>query len=490
MSLRDTREEELLLSKDAEVTMKDRSATPETAADTKFHRRLHSTTTDEILTELGLLNPHSVFIMLSMGFLWFLSAMPTMSPAYLAPPTHFSENSSFLTVQNEFELQRSVIDPAEMTSSVYFLGNLVLGQMYCMAADRIGRRPVLVWSLIVSGLAGVGAAIAPTFYLMLFGRFIQGSFFNSITMINWVLCCESIAFKGHSYASVIFGVFWVAGYCIITPIAHFFPSWRALQFMTSLPTLLFGFVMLVSLPESFDFLITKKKPIKAEKWIKRAQKWGARKFECDVMKTIENETARIPEETSLMESLRHVVHSSELMLYIAIQTVLWVVDFMIYNALSLMSTDVMDGDADTSFLFSGLVELPCYFLMPVALDRLGRRPTVILSHVLSAIALVIMCFLNPASHPALYMVVWLVAKFGMASAFMCCFVYGSEIFPVQYRNICLGFCATISNIGAMMSPHCGLLDNVFHGFMYATFSALCALCAFVTSFLPETKHSR
>ncbi|ETN78823.1 hypothetical protein NECAME_18176, partial [Necator americanus] len=61
------------------------------------------------------------------------------------------------------------------------------------------------------------------------------------------------------------------------------------------------------------------------------------------------------------------------------------------------------------------------------------------------------------SHPALYMVVWLVAKFGMASAFMCCFVYGSEIFPVQYRNICLGFCATISNIGAMMSPHCGLL---------------------------------
>ncbi|ETN80525.1 hypothetical protein NECAME_09108 [Necator americanus] len=112
--------------------------------------------------------------MLSMGFLWFLSAMPTMSPAYLAPPTHFSENSSFLTVQNE----------------------------------------------IPSG---------------------------------------KLRFSDHQ-----------------------------------------------------------EKTIKAEKWIKRAQKWGARKFECDVMKTIENETARIPEETSLMESLRrsrcaqfraHAVHS-------------------------------------------------------------------------------------------------------------------------------------------------------------------------------------
>ncbi|VDM67071.1 unnamed protein product [Strongylus vulgaris] len=137
----------------------------------------YGNSTDDILTQLGLLNFHSLFIIFSMGFLWFLSAMPTLSPAYLAPSADL-ENSSFLSVQVEFQLQRTIIDPAELTSSVYFLGNLVLGQAYCMAADRIGRRPVLVWSLIVSGLAGVGSALAPSFILMLFGRFIQGSFFN------------------------------------------------------------------------------------------------------------------------------------------------------------------------------------------------------------------------------------------------------------------------------------------------------------------------
>ncbi|EPB80136.1 hypothetical protein ANCCEY_00824 [Ancylostoma ceylanicum] len=283
----------LLIPTDPEMTMK----TPDSNAPMK-PEKLHATTGDEILAELGL---------------YVLAFV--------------------------FNLQRSLVDPAELTSSVYFLGNLVLGQMYCMAADRIGRRPVLVWSLIVSGLAGAAAAIAPTFYLMLLGRFIQGSFFNSITMVNWVLCCESIAFKGHSYASVVFGVFWVAGYCIITPIARLFPSWRALQFMTSLPTLLFGLLMLAILPESFGFLIAKKKHASAEAWIKRAQRWGGRRFEIDVLKTIENETARVPEETTLAESLRHVVHDPKLVLYMAIQTVLWVVDFMIYNALSLTSTD-------------------------------------------------------------------------------------------------------------------------------------------------------
>ncbi|KAK5965161.1 MFS domain-containing protein [Trichostrongylus colubriformis] len=129
------------------------------------------------------LNPHSIFITLSMAFLWCLSAMPTMSPAYMSPPTACLYNCTFVVVQEEFQLQRTAIDPAEMTSSVYFLGNLLLGQMYCMAADRIGRRPVLVWSLLVSGLAGTLAAFASNFYVMLFGRFIQGSFFNVIHML-------------------------------------------------------------------------------------------------------------------------------------------------------------------------------------------------------------------------------------------------------------------------------------------------------------------
>ncbi|KHJ92359.1 hypothetical protein OESDEN_07752 [Oesophagostomum dentatum] len=87
------------------------------------------------------------------------------------------------------------------------------------------------------------------------------------------------------------------------------------------------------------FLIAKRKTKEAEAWIRRMQRFGGRKFECDVLRTIENETAKLPEETTLLESLRHVVHSSKLMLYMTIQTMLWVIDFMIYNALSLTSTD-------------------------------------------------------------------------------------------------------------------------------------------------------
>ncbi|PIO65290.1 hypothetical protein TELCIR_13052 [Teladorsagia circumcincta] len=45
-------------------------------------------------------------------------------------------SGALINGQSTFQLKRTIVDPAEMTSSVYFLGNLVLGQMYCMAADR------------------------------------------------------------------------------------------------------------------------------------------------------------------------------------------------------------------------------------------------------------------------------------------------------------------------------------------------------------------
>ncbi|KJH49022.1 hypothetical protein DICVIV_04860 [Dictyocaulus viviparus] len=242
------------------------------------------------------------------------------------------------------------------------------------------------------------------------------------------------------------------------------------------------------LPESFGFLVSRKKTLEVRKWIQRSQRWGGRPVVCDVQQAIENETAKLPEESNLFESLNHIVHNPTIMLHIAIQSVTWIVDFLVYSALSLTATAVIDGNSDSSYLFSGLVELPCYFIMPISLDQFGRKPTVIISHALTSIALFAVCFLNAVSFPTVYLFVWMLAKFGMASCFMCCFVYGAEIFPVQYRNICLGFCSTICNIGAMMAPHCNVLDHIVPGLMFGTFATLCSLCAFLTLFLPETKH--
>ncbi|CAD6191302.1 unnamed protein product [Caenorhabditis auriculariae] len=443
-------------------------------------------TADGLLTSVGIWHPYPVFIVSSMAFLWVLSAMATMSPSYLAPATSNS-NSSFITVQKEFEIERMIIDPGEMTSSVYFIGNLVFGQVYSTIADRVGRKPVIVFCLIFAGISGSLASVAPTFELLLLGRFFQGSFFTPLTMTNWVLCCESVAFAGHGYASVLFGVAWVLGYCIITPFAIFFPSWRYLQLATSLPTFIFGIVMFFTLPESISLLIQKKKSSEVLSWVHTASRLGKEKVEFDISRMLDD-VQNEDEGKTLLETLRHVFATPPLVLYTTIETIFWIIDFMIYNGLSLSATGVSGSNAHLSYLFSGLVELPSYFLLPAALDWIGRKPTVLLSHVICAIALIAMFLFDRETDPQLFLIVWLTAKFAMACAFMCCFVYGAELFPTNCRNICLGVCATISNLGAMVSPHVPALDQiVYSGASFLFYAGCCVICSVLIFFLPETK---
>lgn len=175
----------------------------------------------------------------------------------------------------------------------------------------------------------------------------------------------------------------------------------------------------------------------------------------------------------------------------------------------ILTTDI-GFDPYVSFMISGLAELPCYIAIPYLLDwsvflflsrppsRFGRRPCVIGVHLLSALAYAcLMVF--PETSPW-WIALWLLAKFGIASAFQCCFVYGVELFPVENRNICLGVCSTIANLGAFVSPHVDVLvdfsvfkyehssfqDLVYPGGAFLTFSVLCLVCAACTTLLPET----
>uniref|UniRef100_A0A8R1DEK3 MFS domain-containing protein n=1 Tax=Caenorhabditis japonica TaxID=281687 RepID=A0A8R1DEK3_CAEJA len=426
-----------------------------------------------------------------------------MSPSYMAPTNQCTgDNCTFVTVQAEFNITKTLIDPGEMTSSVFFLGNGVLGQIYAVAADRIGRRPVLIASLFISGLSGILAAYAPTFETMLIGRFFQGSCFTvgpiinhslitqsiipqALTMINWVMCCESTSLSGHGYASVLFGLCWVIGYCSVSPLAIYFSTWRYVQLATSVPCVLFGILMLFTLPESFSFLVAKRKRDELAKWIQMASRVGNEEIDCDADQIVDM-SSREADNQTLWQTLKLVIQSKLMITYTAVESFLWIVDLMIYSALSLSSTGI--GSMHFSYIVSGLVEIPSYFLIPAAIDWLGRKPSVMVCHMILAFSLLSMYLFDHEADPEIFLIIWLIAKFAVASAFMLCFVYGAELFPTNCRSICLGTCATISNIGAVMAPHVPAMDIFFPGLHYL-FYALCSfICTILTTILPETKE--
>ena len=76
-------------------------------------------------------------------------------------------------------------EPARRSGLLVSLGSvagIVVAPTVGLVADRVGRRPVLTACLIIFGAFGFGAALAPSFELLLAARFFQG--FGSAGLIN------------------------------------------------------------------------------------------------------------------------------------------------------------------------------------------------------------------------------------------------------------------------------------------------------------------
>ncbi|CAB3405735.1 unnamed protein product [Caenorhabditis bovis] len=441
-------------------------------------------TADDFLEQIGIWHPYPLFITFSMASLWLLVVMGAMSPSYTAPSNPCFENCSFITVQNEFNIKKSFIDTGEMAASSFFLGNMIFGQVFAVLADRIGRKPILIGGLLLSGVSGSMAAFAPSFECMLIARFFQGSCYTALSIVNWVMCSECISFAGHGYAAVLFGLNWVIGYCIITPISMYSSSWRHLQFATSIPCIAFAILMIFLLPESFSFLVAKRKRKEVQQWIRTANRYGS-DVDYDAQQIIDSYKGE--DERTLCDTLKAIWNSQTLVAYTVVESILWVIDLMIYCTLSLSSTGLGSNNHHLSYLLSGIVEVPSYFLIPAAIDWLGRKPSVMMSHLVCAFALLSMYLFDSNEDPQIFLIIWLTAKFSMTCSFLLCFVYGAELFPTNCRTICLGACSTFSNIGAIVAPHVPIMDAFFPGLHYL-FYALCSfICTILVTILPETK---
>lgn len=81
------------------------------------------------------------------------------------------------------------------------LPGIVIAPVIGLLADRFGRRKVLIPCLVVFGLAGLGAAFAPSFGVLLAMRLLQG--FGSAGLINLAVVLLGDYWEGHDRARLI-----------------------------------------------------------------------------------------------------------------------------------------------------------------------------------------------------------------------------------------------------------------------------------------------
>ncbi|XP_042883642.1 solute carrier family 22 member 19-like [Penaeus japonicus] len=156
---------------------------------------------------------------------------------------------------------------------------------------------------------------------------------------------------------------------------------------------------------------------------------------------------------------------------------------VVYFGLSLSGGD-LSSDPFLYMALTGVVELPAYTLVIPVVARFGRRAPVVAFFFVGAVALLALPFV-----PAGSMVLALIGKMSVASAFQILDFYCIELFPTEVRTRGLSTAHVMSRVGSTCSPFItDYLGPLYPWAPSAVFGAASVVAGLATLALPETLH--
>ncbi|CAD5213182.1 unnamed protein product [Bursaphelenchus okinawaensis] len=446
---------------------------------------------DQILSFFGPRNIFLAAVFAFMSVIWGLAAMPMMASAFFMGKVCTDAETNCTgtpgTVAYDFDLNGPRSYLADITTTAFLIGNAIGSSLITRLSDTRGRRPTLACSLLILGLSGSVSALSPNIYFFAVCRLIQGFFFAGCVIINWVLAYECCPHLLRPYTALVFGLMWVVGYCLLAPLDFLLQSWKPFMVALSIPSVFYAFAVQFWASESFHYCVTNQKKNEAVKFVTRCNK-GA-KVQLDPAEldhlfsdTISEGSGEAQRPTGNHGLFYELKRQKILIVYTIVLGYLWTCDAFIYYGLSLFSTELA-GNRYLNFVLSGLVEAPSYLVSPLCLRVLGRRWFVALAHFTTAVAFFGVIFI---SNPTVYLILWLIGKFGIACALTALFVYASEVFPTTVRSGCIGFCSTVGRLGGALAPSVRLLGVLHPQLPNILFICMATVGGGITFILPET----
>lgn len=399
----------------------------------------------------------------------------------------------------------------------YFIASFLAGHM----ADRYGRLPVLWTSVFVELIAGVSCALAFSMWFFMASRFILGISVYAKFMTAYTLVMEVAGPKERSVFGPLTRMGRSIGIIVLTVIAYFLRDYTYIQLAVTLPQVIWLY-WLTNIKESPRWLLCRGKIDEAVAVIEDAVKTnGIDLMETLKVKDIRKEVVKMYDAIQLQKViLQRISAASEVkaesnaesntgdnrqpktLSFISlfktpvmrknsiIMCFNWFITVFIYYALSLNVQD-LGGNIYVNFLISGLVEIPSIILCIYALKKAGRR-TILASSMLvlfvASVASIPFFFIEFSGSVPTRVSLAMIGKFAATIAFSVNYLYSTEIYPTEIRQIGLGVNSATSRLGSMLSPFIKELNEFTHVSVSMTvFGITSLLNAFLVMLLPETK---
>jgi AAHS family 4-hydroxybenzoate transporter-like MFS transporter len=345
---------------------------------------------------------------------------------------------------------RSVMGPVFAAAN---FGVLIGALFFSMIADKIGRRPVIVYSTLFFSVMTIATAYAQSLEQLLWLRFIAGIGMGSIvpnatalvgefspkaSRVTLVMCIT----VGFTVGAAVGG--FVAAWLI--PLF----GWRSVFVFGGVVPLVIAVVMLWSLPESLQFLAVRKRRLdQLERWLKKL----APNLRVDAStQYVSNETSRggVP--------FWHLFREGRAVF----TTLLWIVNFMnilmLYSLSNWLPTIVtgMGYEQQTAVLVGTLLQVGGTigtFGLAWFISRRGFMPVLITSFAVAVLSIAMIG--QPGISLALLSVVVFVAGWCVVGGQPGLNALSASYYPTYLRATGVGAGLGIGRIGAIVGPYIG-----------------------------------
>ncbi|XP_053604726.1 organic cation transporter protein-like [Plodia interpunctella] len=384
------------------------------------------------------------------------------------------------------EWQRSLI------GSLRTAGTLTALPITGYISDRFGRRVALVFNAINTAWLGATRYFAGTYVGFVISEFAEATFGSGGFSCAYVLVTEVVGPKYRVAAGATLNTFFSVGQITMGLIAWGVPDWKNLTLTLYIPQVLsFAYLWIIS--ESVRWYMSKGHYDKAEKVLNKIAQVNRKQLSEKSLAAL-RATAEEEKQNALIDKTEkakepwlvvQVFRNKKILLRCVISPIWWITNLFIYYGMSINSVN-MSGNRYLNYMAVSAAQVPGYWAAVLLLDRLGRRPVLVIAFWIGA-ACQTAYIVMPEDMPGASLAVYLIGSCSSAMTMTAVYVYTLELYPTRYRHSLFAFSSMMGRVGSILAPLTPALgEAVWDKLPFALFGALALLSGALIFLTPET----